>query len=287
MISSTSAKPPSRNTTSSVLSRATSCPTAASSPPLVPFLFQRPGQEQSPGPEGYLPGNRVQPLELPGLPQFPDGVHAYLKQAFSDAVYFDQARSRWLKDPKGQVRPGYNPNLEILADFATARKPVIFLCRNQNDIRRALGLAAEYKLVYFIADLGGEAFEVIPELKKSGARVLATVTFKAPGSSLYAQRGRAEREKAEKEVYPKNSARLAEAGIPFAFSSLGTDDPRPSPRGFRRPSRPACPGTRRSKHCPKRPPPFSASSGPSGRLSRGRSPVPSSRRANSWPKTPR
>ena len=162
------------------------------------------------------------------------GVHAYLKQAFSDAVYFDQARSRWLKDPKGQVRPGYNPNLEILADFATARKPVIFLCRNQNDIRRALGLAAENKLVYFIADLGGEAFEVIPELKKSGARVLATVTFKAPGSSLYAQRGRAEREKAEKEVYPKNSARLAEAGIPFAFSSLGTDDPKAFAEGIQK-----------------------------------------------------
>ena len=162
------------------------------------------------------------------------GVHAYLKQALSDAVYFDQARSRWLKDPKGQVRPDFNPNLEVLADFATARKPVIFLCRNQNDIRRALGLAAEYKLVYFVADLGGEAFEVIPDLKKAGARVLATVAFKAPGSSLYAQRGRAEREKAEKELYPKNPARLAEAGIPFAFSSLGTDDPKAFAEGIQK-----------------------------------------------------
>lgn len=162
------------------------------------------------------------------------GVHAYLKQALSDAVYFDQARSRWLKDPKGQPRPNFNPNLEILADFATARKPVVFLCRNQNDIRRALGLTAEYKLNYFIADLGGEAFEVIPELKKAGTRVLATVAFKAPGSSLYAQRGRAEREKAEKEIYPRNPARLAEAGIPFAFSSLGTDDPKTYVEGIQK-----------------------------------------------------
>ena len=162
------------------------------------------------------------------------GVHAYLKQALADAVYFDQARSRWLKDPKGQVRPDFNPNLEILTDFATARKPVIFLCRNQNDIRRSLGLAAEHKLDYFLADLGGEAFEVIPELKRAGARVIATVAFKAPGSSLYAQRGRAEREKAEKEVYPKNPARLAEAGIPFALSSLGSDDPKAFVEGIQK-----------------------------------------------------
>jgi len=177
---------------------------------------------------GFTPSNfMVYPNSLMG-------VHSYLKQALSDAVYFDQARSRWLKEPKGQTRPEFNPNLEALADYATARKPVIFLCRNQHDIRRSLGLAAEYKLSYFVADLGGEAFEAIPELKKAGARVLCTVAFKPPGSSLYAQRGRAERERAEKEIYPKNPARLAEAGIPFAFSSLGTDDPKAFVEGIQK-----------------------------------------------------
>ena len=162
------------------------------------------------------------------------GVHSYLKQALHDAAYFDQARSRWLKEMKGLARPDHSPNLEVLADYATAKKPVVFLCRNQNDIRRSISLAAEHKLSYFIADLGGEAFEVIPELKKANARVLCTVAFKAPGSSLYAQRGKAEREKAEKEVYPKNPARLAEAGIPFAFSSLGTDDPKAFAEGIQK-----------------------------------------------------
>jgi hypothetical protein len=162
------------------------------------------------------------------------GVQSFIRQELSDAVYYDQARSRWQKELKGLTRPDHDPNLEALADYATARKPVIFLCRNQNDIRRALGLAVEYKLNYFLADLGGEAFEVIPELKKAGARVLATVAFKAPGASLYAQRGRAERERAEKEVYPKNPARLVEAGIPFAFSSLGTDDPKAFDEGIQK-----------------------------------------------------
>jgi hypothetical protein len=106
------------------------------------------------------------------------------------------------------------------------RKPVIFLCRNQNDIRRALILAAGSGMNALICDLGNEASAVIPELKKAKARVLVTVSFKAPLSSLYSQKGKAEREKAEKDIYPKNPARLAEAGIPFAFSSLDTDDPK-------------------------------------------------------------
>ena len=170
------------------------------------------------------------------------GVHAYLKQALVDAAHFERVRSRWLMEPKGLARPDHDANLEILADYAAARKPVIFLCRNQHDIRRSLALAAEYKLAYFIADLGGEAFEVIPELKTAKARMLCTVVFKAPGSSVFAQRGKAERERAQKEIYPKNPARLAEAGIPFAFSSLGTDEPKAFTEGVRRAIEAGLPG---------------------------------------------
>jgi len=198
------------------------------------FLFSDPDKNKALVLKDICLGVGFTPSNFLVYPNSLMGVHAYLKQALSDAVYFDQARSRWLKEPKGQARPDYSPNLEALADFATAKKPVIFLCRNQNDIRRALGLAADYKLSYFIADLGGEAFDVIPELKKAGTRVLVTVAFKAPGSSLYAQRGRVERERAEKEVYPKNPARLAEAGIPFSFSSLGTDDPKAFAEGIQK-----------------------------------------------------
>jgi len=154
------------------------------------------------------------------------GVQSYLKQAFTDVAYFDSEGARWFKEMKGQTRPEYNANFDAMADYATGKKPVIFFCRNQYDIRRALTLAADFKLNYFICDLGSEAFEVIPELKSAKARVLCTVAFKAPGTSIYAQRGKEERERAEKEIYPKNPAKLAEAGIPFAFSSLGTDDPK-------------------------------------------------------------
>lgn len=162
------------------------------------------------------------------------GVNAYLKQVFTDAVYFDQARSRWLRELRGLGRPEFSPNLDALTDYAAGKKPVVFLCRNQHDIRRALALAAELKLNFLIADLGNEASAVIPELKKANSRVLCTVAFKAPASSVYAQRGKEERQRAEKEIYPKNPAKLAEAGIPFAFSSLGTDDPKAFAEGIQK-----------------------------------------------------
>jgi len=148
-----------------------------------------------------------------------------LRQELSDAVYFDKHRARWMKEMNGISRPEYSGKYDQLSEYATGRKPVVFLCRNQNDIRRALGLAEELKLDYFICDIGNEAFRVIPELKKAKARVFLPLTFKVPGTSIHAQKGRDVRDLAEKELYPKNPALLAEAGIPFTFSSFGTDDP--------------------------------------------------------------
>jgi len=160
------------------------------------------------------------------------GVFAYLRQTFSDTAYFDMHSQRWKSEMTGLVRPEYDPKLEILTDFVIGKKPIIFFCRNQNDIKRAIRFGREFKLNYFIFDSGGEAFRVIPELKQSKAPLLLTVEFKAPATSIYAQKGREEREKAEKELYTKNPAKVAEAGIPFAFSSLGTDDPEKMTEGI-------------------------------------------------------
>jgi hypothetical protein len=190
------------------------------------FSLSDPDKDKALVPAEACMGIGFSPAGIQAYPNSLMGVQAYLRQTFQDAAYYDMNMTRWLKAPAGIRRPDHSPALDVLADYATGRKPVIFLCRNQHDIRRALALASDHRLDYLICDSGGEAAEVIPELKKAGARVLCAVAFKVPPSSLYAQKGRAERERAEKEVYPRNPARLAEAGIPFAFSSLGTDDPK-------------------------------------------------------------
>lgn len=154
------------------------------------------------------------------------GVIASIRQEFSDASHFETHDSRWSQEMRGIPRPAYNPKADLLSAYAQGKKPVIFFCRSQHDIRRALSLAAEFDLDFFICDTGNEAFRAIPELKSAEARVLCGLTFKPPPTSVYAQKGKSVQEQAEKELYAKNPARLAEAGIPFAFVSLGTDDPK-------------------------------------------------------------
>jgi hypothetical protein len=196
------------------------------------FSLSGPDKDKALIPTEACLGIGFSPSAVMAYPNSLMGVQAYLRQIFQDSAYYDMSLNRWLKAPAGTRRPDHSPAFEILADYATGRRPVIFVCRNQHDIRRALALASDLRLDYFICDSGNEAAEVIPELKKAGARVLCPVTFKAPASSLYSQKGRAERDRAEKEVYPRNPARLAEAGIPFAFSSLGTDDPKSFTEGI-------------------------------------------------------
>lgn len=162
------------------------------------------------------------------------GVVALLRQEFSDASYFDMHRNRWFKEIRGIARPEYDAKHEILSDYVTGKKSVVFFCRNQHDIRRAIDLASELKLDYSICDVGNEAFKVIPELKEAKVKVLVPLTFKAPSTSIHAQTGRDAREKAEQELYTKNPAKLAESGIPFVFTSIGTDDPQSFIQGIQK-----------------------------------------------------
>jgi len=160
-----------------------------------------------------------------GYPDSLMGVIAFLKQEFADLAYYIMHTSRWEKDMNGISRPEYKAEFEELLPFFTGKKQVVFLCRNQYDIIRAIKIGSEYKLKYLICDIGGEAFRVIPELKKSGVPVLLALGFKSPSTSIYSQQGKDVRSEAERELYPSNAARLAEAGIKFAFSSYSTPEP--------------------------------------------------------------
>lgn len=160
-----------------------------------------------------------------GYPDSLMGVVAFLKQEFTDLAYHILHVERWKNEMSGIVRPVYNPKYDELTPFFTGKKQVVFLCKNKNDIIRAIKTGSEYKLKYLICDIGGEAFRAIPELKKAGVPVLLTLGFKSPSTSIYAQQGKDIRTDAEKEIYPTNAAKLAEAGVKFAFSSYSTPEP--------------------------------------------------------------
>lgn len=197
------------------------------------FALKDSGKEIAFIPADSFLGIRFSPARR-GYPNSLMGVFAFLQQTFSDTLYYNMIKVRWKKEMSGIKREVYNPKLEILSQFIVEKKPVVFLCRNQHDILRAIKLGEEFRLNYFICDLGSEAFRVINEIKNSHARLILTAGFKAPATSIYSRLGKEEKERAEKEIYPKNPAKIASANIPFAFSSFETDDPSKFLEGIRK-----------------------------------------------------
>lgn len=153
------------------------------------------------------------------------GVIAYLRQIFADTSHYLLHSSRWKKEMINIPRPEYDELLEKLAPYIKGKQRIIFFCKNQHDIRRAIKLGREFSLKYVIADMKGEAFRLINEIKAARAKVITGLTYKVPGGSIYKQLGKYSEEEARTDIYPRNAARLAEAEIPFAFTSIGISDP--------------------------------------------------------------
>jgi imidazolonepropionase-like amidohydrolase len=150
------------------------------------------------------------------------GVQAFIRQLCLDAAYYQSNKENLAKLGKGVRRPVYDPFLETLTPYLLGKKPMIFACDNQEDIKRAIRLITECNAQGLIAG-ASEAWRVRDKLKATNIPLLLSVNFSPPYSSIYSQKGKDSREKAEKEIYPANAAKLSEAGIVFAFTSYGLE----------------------------------------------------------------
>jgi len=160
------------------------------------------------------------------------GTIAHIRQSFIDAEYYAARQAQYAKDPSGLKRTEYDPRLEALASFVRDRKPVVFQCNNVEDIKRALKIAAEFKLNAFLAG-ATEAWRAADVLKKTPVPLLIGLDFRPPMTSLYATQGDELRKKAEAEIYPGNAAALAKEGIGFALVSAANADGAAVLRGVR------------------------------------------------------
>ena len=164
------------------------------------------------------------------------GVQAFFRQLCLDAAHYRLAREM-AGGGKGVRRPVHDPFLETLAPYLLDKKPIVFACDDQEDIKKALRLIAECGVRGLVAG-ASEAWKVAAGLKTAGVPVLLTLNFSPPAASLASGQGKASREKAEKEVYPANAVKLKQEGIAFAFSSTAwIRAPTSWPRSVR-PSRP-------------------------------------------------
>ena len=148
------------------------------------------------------------------------GTMAALRQSFLDAQDYARHQEAWQASPRRFKRPEYSPFLESLLPYVVGKRLVIFTCANQEDIRRAISLAEEFKLNVLLSG-ANEAWRVVEAVKKARLPLLISLSFKPPLTSLYANQGEEVKKKAEDEIYPANPAALCKAGLSFALTSYG------------------------------------------------------------------
>lgn len=150
------------------------------------------------------------------------GTFSALRQMFNDARRQQEIEKMYAANPKGMKRPTADRSLDALIPALRREIPVVFTANRTNEIVRALDLAKEYNLRAIIAG-GQESAEFAARLKAQDVPVLLSLNFPkrtaaaspdADPESLETLRFRAE--------LPKAAAKLAAAGVKFAFQGGGS-----------------------------------------------------------------
>ena len=156
-----------------------------------------------------------------GYPGSLMGVFAVLRQKLLDAQRYRDLKAAYAKNAKNMQRVEFDPSLEALLPALAGQQPVVMIANQQREIERALDLAQEFGLRVMIAG-GAEAHLLASRLKAENVPVLLSINFPrrtvAPVADADPEPLRVLRERVDA---PKGAARLAAAGVKFAFQSGG------------------------------------------------------------------
>jgi hypothetical protein len=144
-----------------------------------------------------------------------------LRQIFLDAQRLQELQKQYAANPKGMRRPEADKSLEALFPAINRQMPVVFNANTDNQIIRALDLIKELNLNGIIAG-GLESYKVVDRLKAAKVPVLLSLNLpkRTTASSPDADPDTMETLRYRAEA-PKSAAKLAAAGVKFAFQSGG------------------------------------------------------------------
>jgi len=155
------------------------------------------------------------------------GTIAFTKQGFLDAQWQRDAEAQYQKAGAKGPRPVIEPALDALKPALAKQIPVAFDVNEAREIDRALAMAAEYGLDPIVVG-AAYAAERKTELAAAKARVILSLNLPGAGGGGAAQAGgrgggggtslRIMKFQADA---PKVPAALAQANVPFVFSSGG------------------------------------------------------------------
>ncbi|MBI4484231.1 MAG: amidohydrolase family protein [Acidobacteria bacterium] len=151
------------------------------------------------------------------------GVLAYVKQSVYDSRHYAEAWAVYKKNPRGAKRPETDRSLEALEPAVRSEMPVVLSASSAVEIQRAMDLADAFHLTYILAG-GQEAYKLAPVLKRKQIPILVSLNFPEKERDSHPEEEEPLRVLRWRAETPKNPARLAEEGVPFAFYSDGINN---------------------------------------------------------------
>lgn len=154
------------------------------------------------------------------------GTIAFTKQGFLDAQWQRDAEAAYQKGGGRGPRPVFEPVLDAMRPALAKQMPVAFDVNEGREIDRALEMAAQFGLDPIVVG-AAYAGERTAELASAKARVILTLNLPGPGGGGTPQGGgrggggASQRQTQFQQNAPKVPAALAQANVPFAFTSGG------------------------------------------------------------------
>ncbi len=153
-----------------------------------------------------------------GYPGSLMGTVAYIRQSFYDAIRYRDEVDRYNRIKRGVPRPQHDKRLAALLPALKGELPVLVVANSDGDIRRALMIADEFKLKPMIAG-AMYGYRVADMLKARNVPVILSVDFPRRPADLTDDEDETLRVLRQRAEAPKGAARLAQAGVKFAFTS--------------------------------------------------------------------
>lgn len=150
------------------------------------------------------------------------GTVAYARQALYDAGHYREEWKAYEAAPRGRKRPRFDAALAAWQDVLAGRETLVVTASRENDVRRALALADEFKVRVVVAG-APQAYRVADLVKRRKLPLLVSVNFDPPRAASF---GPSDDEKERKDIEDaeRNPAALHKAGVSFALVSAYAPD---------------------------------------------------------------
>jgi imidazolonepropionase-like amidohydrolase len=161
-----------------------------------------------------------------GYPNSLMGCIALIRQSFLDAAWYQAAQEAYRKNPATTERPETSASLAALAEQTQRKQPMVFEADDELELLRALRISDEFKLKPILLGNGYE-YRVRKALAVTKTPIILPLDFPKPPEIERPEQA-LEYELDELQHWdraPSNPARLAEAGIPIAFTAEKLEKP--------------------------------------------------------------